>query len=163
METKEILQGVFSPIHSKNIRKEESSCQDFKQILERSSSRMMEDTCPVLPSVSQGSSPVGLDPITPLSVPFISEIKEAGSLRTQCVETTETTLDLLEKYQEAMGNPAVTLKKMVPLIQSLTQEVQDLRTLSETLPPSDPLKDLLDQVGILSAVEIEKFHRGDYL
>jgi len=34
---------------------------------------------------------------------------------------------------------------------------------SDQLPPSDPLRKMMGEIGILSNVEIEKFNRGDYV
>jgi hypothetical protein len=69
----------------------------------------------------------------------------------------------LEEYKNAMGDPEMPLKKIDPLIQSLSQGMQDLNTLSAKLSPSDPLQKILTEVGIVSAVEIEKFRRGEYI
>jgi hypothetical protein len=34
---------------------------------------------------------------------------------------------------------------------------------AEKLPPNDPLRRILDEIGVLAAVETEKFNRGDYV
>ncbi len=75
---------------------------------------------------------------------------------------TEKTLGILEAYQRALSNSEVPLKRMEPLIQFLSQDLDRLVSLSERLPSSHPLKNILTDAGILSAVEIERFYRGDY-
>jgi hypothetical protein len=34
---------------------------------------------------------------------------------------------------------------------------------AERLPANDPLKRILEEMGILAAVEVERFNRGDYI
>jgi hypothetical protein len=88
---------------------------------------------------------------------------DPAQIRLQGIQSTEKTLDILEQYQKAMANPNLSLKNIYPLIQSLSQELQGLNVLSAKLPPSDPLQSILTHTGIVSAVEIEKFHRGEYI
>jgi hypothetical protein len=57
----------------------------------------------------------------------------------------------------------VSLKEVYSLVQSLRQEVQEMDRWSDQLPPSDPLRKIMGEIGILSNVEIEKFNRGDYV
>ena len=49
------------------------------------------------------------------------------------------------------------------MVQSLRQEVQELNRWSDILAPSDPLRKIMGEVGILSKVEIEKFNGGDHV
>jgi hypothetical protein len=85
------------------------------------------------------------------------------SIRSQSLKAVEGTLILLEKYQASLSDPEAPLKKVDPFLQALTKELDGLNRLSEKLPHADPLRKILDEAGILSAVEIEKFRRGDYL
>jgi hypothetical protein len=41
--------------------------------------------------------------------------------------------------------------------------LENLNRLSEQLSPSDPLKKIMTEAGIVSAMEIEKFRRGEYV
>ena len=90
-------------------------------------------------------------------------MNEPGQVRSRGIQSAEKTLDLLDQYQKAMANPDQSLKNIHPLIQSLSQELQGLNILSEKLSPSDPLQSILTNTGIVSAVEIEKFYRGEYI
>jgi hypothetical protein len=87
----------------------------------------------------------------------------APTPQSQGVQATEKTLDLLERYQEALSDPQVSLKKVYPLVQSLRQEVQEINRWTDHLPPSDPLRKIMGEIGVLSSVEVEKFNRGDYV
>lgn len=92
-----------------------------------------------------------------------AELSDLSQIRSQGIQTTETTLEILEQYQREMADPAIPLKRVDRLIPSLSQGILRLSALSGKLPPSDPLQRILTEVGILSAVEVEKFRRGEYL
>jgi hypothetical protein len=49
------------------------------------------------------------------------------------------------------------------LVQSLAEEARGLSQWVEKLPPSDPLKKIMTEVGILSSIEVGRFNRGDYV
>jgi len=91
------------------------------------------------------------------------DLTESASILSQCFRAGENTLTTLEQYQEGLASPETPLKKIDPIIQTLIQEVNELALLSERLSPADPLRNILDEIGILSAVEIEKFQRGEYV
>lgn len=84
-------------------------------------------------------------------------------LRSKSLKAVEHALITLEKYQKELSSLDIPLKRIDPLLQTMTVEVNELTRLSERLSPSDPLRKILDETAILSAVEIEKFRRGDYL
>jgi hypothetical protein len=111
------------------------------------------------PPASGPSETYAIHPNFPLS-PDAGQINET---RSKGVETTEKTLDLLERYQKAIADPQMPLKRINEFIDSLSLEVKSLNSLSEKLPPVDPLQKIMTEVGILSAVEIEKFNRGEYI
>jgi hypothetical protein len=94
---------------------------------------------------------------------FLPEQEEITQIRSQGIRAAESTLNFLEKYQKAVGDPQITLKKVDPLVRSLSHEVNDLHLLSEKLPPSDPLQKIMREIGIVSTIEIEKFNRGEYI
>jgi len=89
--------------------------------------------------------------------------KDSPPLRPQEVQAAEKTLNLLEEYQRAIDNPRVTLREIHPLVQSLAEETRGLNQWVVELPPSDPLKKIMTEVGILSSIEVGKFNRGDYV
>ena len=88
---------------------------------------------------------------------------ENRTIHSQTLQATDRTLEVLERYQRALINPEVSLKKIAPLVESLSGEVEGLTGMSAKLPPTDPLQEMLKELGILSAVEIQKFKRGDYI
>jgi hypothetical protein len=96
-------------------------------------------------------------------VNWVDGIKDSSPLLLQGTRAAEKALDLLEQYQRAMENPRTTLREIHPLVQSLAEEMKNLDQWVEKMPPSDPLRGILTEAGILSSVEIEKFNRGDYI
>ena len=109
-------------------------------------------------------------PIQPLAPGFeigpvkgIMEVQPAEQLRTQGVSAAEKTLDLLGKYQQALADPAQSLKQINPLVESLSRKVEHLEKLTQQFSPGDPLQKIIQQVGVVSAAEIAKFNRGDYI
>ncbi len=130
---------------------------DFEELLKQAN--------PSQKGISQTTSPlpshIEVEPVS--NAAFVPKLEEIHQVQLQGIEAAEGTLSLLEQYQKAMANPDVSLKKVDPLVQSLSKEVNGLNLFSEKLSPSDPLQKILTEVGIVSAVEIEKFRRGDYI
>ena len=160
MEIKKILQEASPLLNTDAAEKGKVRDDLFKKMLEGASSQYHDG----LRSLSAGSGGIPPDPISP-PVPLASspDLSDPDQVRFQSIESTEKTLGLLERYQEALANPNQSLKSIYPLVQSLSQELQGLHRLSEKLSPSDPLQPILTQAGVVSAVEIEKFHRGEYI
>ena len=90
-------------------------------------------------------------------------LQDLTQTRAKGLQTMEKTLGILEEYQKAMAEPSIPLKKIHPLLQALSEGLRDIDLLSHQLSPSDPLKEILTRTGIVSAVEIERFNRGDYV
>jgi hypothetical protein len=161
MDVKEIG-GEMPPLAlGKKGKREELEGTDFQKVLQEAHSHLQES--PASP-VSKGGvrEAEWFEPVTfPLLAANLATA--TPSLPSQGIEATERTLDLLERYQEALSDPRVSLKEVYSLVQSLGQEVQELNRFSDQLPPSDPLRKIMGEVGILSNLEIEKFNRGDYV
>jgi hypothetical protein len=116
------------------------------------------------------SSPAGPSGVTGVVQGFeigtvngVLEIQDLQPLQSRGIAATENTIALLEQYQRALADPAQTLKEINPLVQSLSEKVTDLQGLAQGLAPGDPLKKIIQEVGTLSAVEVEKFNRGEYV
>ncbi|MCU0579959.1 MAG: hypothetical protein MUF69_10500 [Desulfobacterota bacterium] len=117
-----------------------------------------------------GSGPAGTAETTGIVPGFeigplngVLEIQELQPLQSRGIAATENTLALLDQYRRALADPAQTLKEINPLVQSLSEKVTDLQSLAQGLAPGDPLKTIIQEVGTLSAVEVEKFNRGEYV
>ena len=160
MDVKEIQSGALSAVVGKNGKKEETSGLDFQKMLQEAQANRKE-TSAVAPGATNGEPEIM--PQGVLAVNWLEGIKDSSTLRLQGTRAAERTLDLLERYQRAMEDPRNTLREIHPLVQSLAQEMKSLDQWVEKMPPSDPLRGILTEAGILSSVEIEKFNRGDYI
>ena len=69
----------------------------------------------------------------------------------------------MEEYSVKLSRQGVSLKELSPLISKMEAETEGMMLLSESLPPGDGIKEILDDVLIRSSVETIKFNRGDYL
>ena len=156
MDIKEISGALMAPalVH----KKEGGSSSEFQKILQdvhQAANRENPPDSVGLPGAVQGFE-VG-------PVNGVLEIQDLNQLQTRGVSATENTLALLEQYQRALSDPTQTLKDINPLVQSLSEKVTDLEKLAQNLAPADPLKKIVQEVGTLSAVEVEKFNRGEYV
>jgi hypothetical protein len=160
MDIKKIMNGTPLIPGLNQGRKSQLSQVDFQKALKNAKSNLTEPD-QSSPSPSRGAEEIPTAPshfIQALSGP-----EQIDPIRVQGVSQVENTLSILEKYQKAVGDPKMTLKKVDRLVQSLSQEVNGLNQLSEKLPTSDPLQKIMNEVSIVSAVEIEKFNRGEYI
>ena len=164
MKVKEIDPGTLSVIQGKKGKPKEVSGSDFKKLLQEAHSSLNQVDPAVSSNPTFKGGEISADPlqsVTPAG--FIPGLRGLTSLQREGAQATERILDTLEKYQEAMVNPQISLKEISPLVQSLSREVKELTQRSEKLSSSDPLQKIMAEIGILSSVEIEKFNRGDYI
>jgi hypothetical protein len=160
MDIKEIQGGALSAAAGKKGKKEELNGFEFQKMLQEAQSNLEESN-----RVAPGEATGGPE-ILPEGVPavnWLNGIQDSNSLSLQGTRTAERALDLLEQYQRAMENPNTTLREIHPLVQSLEEEMKGLNQWVEKMSPSDPLREILTEAGILSSIEIEKFNRGDYI
>ena len=159
MDVKEILGGALSEAAGKKEKKELNRF-DFQKILQEAQSNLKE-TNAAAPGGAAGGPEILPEGV--LVVNWLNGIEDSSPLRLQGTRVAERALDLLEQYQSAMENPRTTLREIHPLVQSLAEEMRSLDQWVEKMSPSDPLREILTEAGILSSIEIEKFNRGDYL
>jgi hypothetical protein len=159
MDVKEI--GGPPLAFGKKGKREELEGTNFQKALQEAHSHLKGSPSPSMTTGGVG----GAEWLEPVTFPLLPPNLAAGAplLQSRGTEATERTLSLLERYQEALSDPRVSLKEVYSLVQSLRQEVQELNRWSDQLPPSDPLRKIMGEIGILSNVEIEKFNRGDYV
>ena len=160
MDIKKI--GISPSLPSFGQNQETKKTSDFQQILQEAHQSVgVSQTNPGLMSTP---------PIQPLSPGFeigplkgVMEVQSAEQLRAQGVSAAEKTLDLLGQYQQALADPAQSLKQINPLVESLSQKVELLQKLTQQFTDGDPLSKIIREVGVVSAAEIAKFNRGDYI
>jgi len=93
----------------------------------------------------------------------LTEFANPLQTHARSLQTADQALSALEEYQQALVDPEISLKKIYPMIQSLSSEIQGVSQEAEKLPGNDPLKRILSEIGILATVEVERFKRGEYV
>lgn len=85
-----------------------------------------------------------------------------AALKLDSISLTEDTINTLEKFSAALGNPAFSAQDLEPYAAALEDETAALVTLKNQLPGNNPLSALLERVATASYVEAAKLRRGDY-
>ena len=158
MNIKKVM-NVSSSVSPVNRRENEKPAKlDFQELLKQANPSQKS-----IGQIPSSMPPLGeVEPLSNMAL-VMSKLEEINQVRLQGIEAAEGALSLLEQYQKSMANPEISLKKVDPLVQSLSKEINGLNLLAERLSPSDPLQKILTEVGIVSTVEIEKFRRGEYI
>jgi len=85
-----------------------------------------------------------------------------ATLRLDGLALTEDTINTLEKFGAALGNPAFSAQDLEPFAAALENDTAALISLKNQLPENNPLSALLERVATASYVEATKLRRGDY-
>ncbi len=93
---------------------------------------------------------------------FPEESTVPSQLRIDGVLISENTIDLLESFENSLGNLDIGKDALTPIIEALEDGTTSLLDIKEQLPEDDPLAQLIDRVATISVIETEKFRRGDY-
>jgi hypothetical protein len=160
MDIKEIQGGALSAAAGKKGKQEELNGFEFQKMLQEAQSNL-EESNGAAPGAATGGPEILPEGVAALNC--LDGIRDSNSPCLQEARAAERALDLLEQYQKAMENPNITLREIHPLVQSLEEEMKGLNQWVEKMSPSDPLRGILTEAGILSSIEIEKFNRGDYI
>jgi len=164
MDIKKILNGSPLIQETKQQGTSETSQLDFQKLLQEAKINNKVESLPATSPLSKEVSEIPSDPAQAVrALNILAGQSEASQVRSQGIKAAENALSLLEKYQEAIADPQMTLKKVDPLVQSLSQNVNDLNSLSDKLPASDPLRKIINEIGIVSMVEVQKFNAGEYI
>jgi hypothetical protein len=164
MKIAELLQQVASLPNSGKKEKPESSGLDFQDLLSDAASKLGGSGQDLTSAALQNGEEMLSNSVS--SVYALNNVQGAtpvSDIVSHSIQATEKALNALEQYQKGMADPQIPLKKIEPLAQSLSQQVDQLNSLSDQLPASNPLKSIIQEVGVVSSVELEKFRRGDYV
>ena len=137
---------------------------DFRKILEEVQANQVGEK--QKPANSDSASKAAEIPDGPWRVYSLSSAAEPGASfanRPRSIQAAERMLGALEDYQRGLGDSKVSLKALYPAIESLSSKIHEMGRDSERLPANDPLRRILDEIGVLAAVEVERFNRGDYV
>jgi len=97
--------------------------------------------------------------MTPMSL----ERFHSNTQQPPLVNRVDAFLDILDAYQQKLGDGQFSLKNIYPLVQELETEKENLMPDFHSLSDKDGLKNILDQTLITASLEIVKFNRGDYI
>jgi hypothetical protein len=97
------------------------------------------------------------------NIPSMSFDQIQNGDTTRSIQRIEGFLDLLEAYQNKLGDVDSTLKDFSPLVSSMASETEKIMPLLDSLADGDGLKDILNRAVVTATVETIKFNRGDYL
>jgi len=79
------------------------------------------------------------------------------------LSTSEEALDLLEKYSQAMVDPASNLKAIAPMVDELDAMRQKVVEAGSSIANDDPLKGILNEVSSALYGEVLRFQRGELI
>jgi hypothetical protein len=135
---------------------------EFQKILDEIQANQAAEN-QILSEPASGAAEVADGPLGVYSLPPLDEFGNSLQTQSRSIQTADRILNVLEEYQKGLGTPEVSLKNLYPVIQSLSSEVQAITKGTEDLPANNPLKKILGEIEILTAVEVEKFNRGEYV
>jgi hypothetical protein len=164
MDIKEILGPKISILPSPRAKQNQAAGNDFQKVLEGVTTHLNQGRA--VSSPGPGVPELETHPGFLASMSFVNglaEIHGASQSRTQALEAMDRWIDTIEHYQQAIADPEIPLKRVEPLVQSLSKEAAQLNVLSERLPLTDPLRQVVTEAEVISSLEVGKFYRGDYL
>lgn len=164
MDIKDIKAGAISISTLTQEKKKTSSATGFQKALEEAKTAISSSNQPsAVPSPAKQEE-IFLDTSLSLKqIAFYPHGKEMTPAQSQGVQAAESSLNLFEKYQEALADPTRTLREIDPLLRALVEKVNANQEIIRQMSPSDPLEKILREIEILSTVESQKFNRGDYI
>ncbi|HIJ90283.1 MAG: hypothetical protein OEV89_05890 [Desulfobulbaceae bacterium] len=101
-------------------------------------------------------------PATTATTATVATAQIPAPLRLDGLTLTEDTINTLEKFSAALGNPSFSAQDLEPFASALEDETAALVNLKNQLPENNPLSALLERVATASYVEAAKLRRGDY-
>ena len=144
----EIFKSGYNPKTPKN---EQTNEADFNHILKESVEKSTETPLEIQPATL-------LDPISAIRINPLSSQDNDITL-----DRVENLLNLLEKYQQQLRDPEVTLRTIEPIMNAIAAEKDQLSEKLDSISNEDGLKDILNQALITASLEVIKFNRGDYI
>jgi hypothetical protein len=135
----------------KNARTQKADTDLFKQTLDRALETKKGERAD---KAAEG----GLKEITAPAPLGVEAVLQAFSHKTTLL------LDLLDRFAEALGNPAKTLREVEPLVREMKAGADELLALAERdVPVDDPLRSIAVEGAMRANIETIKFNRGDYI
>lgn len=103
------------------------------------------------------------------SGPFINPLTAATPIaaaqttaQADAISLGNSTLGVLEHLSSLLAAPGTDNNILNPLADTLSRQIEDIKNARDSLAQNDPLRDILDAIGAVSAVEVAKIKNGDY-
>lgn len=145
---------------------DELSKSAYPEKIKKSEKAVEKDFGRILKETIENTSKVNVEDQKPPIIDSITKIQYhtfSPAEKIPMIDHVEKLLDILDEYQQKLGDPQFTLKDIHPLINKMEVEKERLIPVLNSLPYGDELKDILNHALITSTVEIIKYNRGDYL
>lgn len=136
---------------------ERTKSQSFRELLDQATGRAQQEDATPRP-VKAPDPLANLEGVKP---PLAKE--GLGPLQTEGVMRAERALELLERYEQLLGDEKRPLKEAAKVLGLLEGEVRELADVLDHLDSRDELFPILQEVAVTAMVESIKFNRGDYL
>ncbi len=72
-------------------------------------------------------------------------------------------LNVMEEYCEKLESSDYTLRDIQGVVVRMQEEKESLKTIADSLPPGERVRDIIEEALIRASVETIKFERGDYM
>lgn len=142
---------IKSNYPDKSQRSAQGSNTDFKNILRESVEKSAPHATQIEPpSLINSLSSVGFQP-------------EMSTDKFSTIHRVENLINLLDDYRKQLANPAITLRSIEPLMNTIIKEKDQLASLLDSMPNGEELKDIVNRTLITASLEAIKFNRGDYI
>ena len=120
----------------------------------------------ILRETAEKTTPAASAPLQSTFINPLPGLQPASSSPTDhqfAANSIEDMIDLLDRYREKLADPRTTLKQIDPVIRKMTQEMENLAPVLDSLPAGEGLRKILNQTLVTASLEISKFYRGDYI
>jgi hypothetical protein len=155
MKINDITGSKNIPFKADTSRDIDSTRGEFGRFLEQE--LITESTAP-----TQGEAPVEIgDSIS--GIFSISSIAGLDSSETMTADTLDQTISRLENVEQRLQDGSATPKEIEEAIGSLSEKVKGLQETLQTLPEDHPLRQIGNELSVLTSVESVKWSRGEYL
>jgi hypothetical protein len=147
-ENNEIIKSSYPDKFQRN---EPAADVDFKNILKESVEKSARPA-------TQIQSPSLLNPLS--AVRFNPELPQD---KVSAIQRTDNLINLLDDYRKQLADPAVSLRSIEPVMQTIIKEKDQLSSLLDSLPDEGGLKDIVNRTLITASLEVIRYNRGDYI
>jgi hypothetical protein len=152
-----ITPGVTPEETSQTKRQNEGAADSFAKLLDQAVRRGDE----ALTTGTDASPETGpMFGITGAKQPVVGDV--LPPLHSEGVMRAERTLDLLENYEQMLGDSDKSLKEVSRAVAALDGEARELVGVLDRLDTNDALFPILQEVAVTAMVESIKFNRGDF-